>query len=61
MRNYCIKIAPYVEYYKKQIYYYNLTTYEIMTNEMALILPTYSKQEREKRGIISSLITGFIG
>ena len=28
---------------------------------MALILPTISKQERQKGGIITSLITGFIG
>ena len=28
---------------------------------MALILPTFSKQERQKRGILISLITGFIG
>ena len=28
---------------------------------MALILPTFSKQERQKRGIITSHITGFIG
>ena len=28
---------------------------------MALILPTISKQERQKRGIITSLIKGFIG
>ena len=27
---------------------------------MALILPKFSKQERQKRGIITSLITGFI-
>ena len=30
-------------------------------NELALIFPTISKQERQKRGIITSLITGFIG
>ena len=35
--------------------------YEIITNELALILSTFSKQERQKRGIITSLITGFIG
>ena len=32
-----------------------------MTNELALILPTFPTQNREKRGIITSLITGFIG
>ena len=29
-------------------------------NELALILPTFSKQEKHKRGIITSLMIGFI-
>ena len=61
IKTYCIKIAPYMQYYKKQIEYYNQTTTEIMTNEIALMLPTFNKNERQKRGIITSLITGFIG
>ena len=61
MKNYCVKIVPYVDYFKKQIDYYNQTAYEIITNELALILPTFSKQERQKKGIGTSLITGFIG
>ena len=32
-----------------------------MTNEIALMLPTFNKNERQKRGIFASLITGFIG
>ena len=31
-----------------------------MTNEIALMLPTFNKNERQKRGIITLLITGFI-
>ena len=58
IKNYCIKIAPYVDYYKKSIDYYNWTAYEIITNELALILPTFPKQ---KRGIITSLITDYMG
>ena len=60
MKNYCIKIVPYVDYYKKQIDYYNQKAYEIITNELFLILPTFPKQKIQKRGIIKSLITGFI-
>ena len=52
--------TPYIDYYKKQIDYYNWTAYEIITNEMALILHTFSKQERQKKGIVTSLITGII-
>ena len=58
---YCVKIASHIDYYRKQIAYYNQTVADILTNELALILPTYTKQDRQKRGIITSLITGFIG
>ena len=58
---YCIKITLHIEYYRKQIAYYNQTAADILTNELALILPTFPTQNREKRGIITSLITGFIG
>ena len=58
---YCVKIAPHIEYYRKQIAYYNQTAADILTNELALILPMFSIQKRQKRGIITSLITGFIG
>ena len=60
MKIYCAKIVTHIAFYKKHIDYYNLTAYEIITNELVLILPIISKQERQKRGIISSLITGFI-
>ena len=52
IKTYCIKIAPYIEYYKKQIEYYNQTATDILTNEIALILTTFNKNERHKRGII---------
>ena len=58
---YCIKIAPHIAFYKKQVDHYNRTAYEIIMNELALILPTISKQDRQKRDIITSFITGFIG
>ena len=61
IKTYCIKIAPYIEYYRKQIDYYNQTATDILTNEIALILPTFNKNERHKRGIITSLVTSFIG
>ena len=43
MKIYCVKIAPHIVFHKKQVDYYNHTAYEI-TNELALILPTISKQ-----------------
>ena len=50
VKEYCVKIGQHIAYYKKQIEYYNQTAYEILTNELPLILPTFSKQERQKRG-----------
>ena len=43
LKNYCAKIAPYIDYYMKQIDYYNWTAYGIITNELALILPAFLK------------------
>ena len=61
IKKYCVKITPYGDYYQKQIDYYNWTDLEIITNELALIFPTFPKQERKKRGIVPSLTTDFIG
>ena len=61
VKHYCVKITPHINYCRKQIAYYDQTATDILTNELALILPTFTKQERQKRGIIASLITGFIG
>ena len=61
VKHYCVKIAPHINYYRKQIAYYNQMATDILTNELALIIPTFNKQDRQKRGIITSLITGFIG
>ena len=41
--------------------YYNQTAHDILTSEIALILPTSTKTERQKRSVLMSLITGFIG
>ena len=60
MKVYCAKIVMHVAFYKKQVEYYNHTAYGIITNKMASIFPTIIKQERQKRGITTSLITGFI-
>ena len=61
VKHYCVKIAPHINYYRKQIAYYNQMATDILINELILILPIFPKQDRQKRGIITSLITGFIG
>ena len=50
----CKRIVPYVEFYKKQIGYYNCTAYEILQNEIGLILPIFTIDKRQKRGIIAT-------
>ena len=54
-------MVPFVHYYKKQISSFNHTVHNILTNEISLILPNLPKEQREKRGIITSVIKGFIG
>ena len=58
---YCEKIVPFVEFYKKPVAYYNRITYEVLSNVIDLILPKFKGDKRNKRGIISSVISGVIG
>ena len=61
----CRRIAPYVKFYKQQIDYYNWTTYNILQNEIGLILPSFNNNNRKKRflttilGTIVSKVIGF--
>ena len=50
----CKRIAPYAEFYKKQIEYYNHTAYKILRNEIGLILPDVNNY-RQKRFIVTIL------
>ena len=58
----CRRITPYVKFYKQQIDYYNRTTYNILQNEIGLILPSFNN--RKKRflttilGTIASKVIG---
>ena len=57
---FCAKIVPFNDYYKKQIDYYNKTVHDILTKEIPLILPNFPKNRKEERGVMASLVTGFI-
>ena len=57
---YCLKIIPYVECYKQQIAYYNQTAYNILANEINLILPKFPVEKRQKRGAIRASMLGGI-
>ena len=64
---YCKNIIPYMYLYKHQVEYYEKMVYEILGKDIGLILPNFKdreknvKQKRQKRQIISALISGFIG
>ena len=58
LRAYCNKIKPFVSYYSKLIHSYSKTTPNILQNEIRLLLPQVSRQ---KCGIITTLVSSFIG
>ena len=47
IKNFYKKIIPFIDYYEKQIDYYNCTAQNILTNEISLILPSFQRQKRE--------------
>ena len=59
LRAYCNKIKPFVTYYNKLINSYNNTAHNILEKEIKLLLPQVSK--RQKCGIITTLVSSFIG
>ena len=58
---YCIKLRPYMAFYKMQINVHNKTADHILKNEVDLTLPKFSEDGKSKRGIFSTIISGFIG
>ena len=60
IRNFCKKIVPFIYFYKEEIDYYNQTAHEMLTNEISLILPMFPKERKEKRTIITLLVTSLI-
>ena len=56
---FCKKIEPYVTYYKRQIKSYNNIAHTIMKNQKDLILPQI--QRKQKCGIITTIVSSFIG
>ena len=58
LKAYCNKINPFVSHYTNLIKSYNATVYNILENEIKPLLPRLSRQ---KCGIITTLVSGFIG
>ena len=59
LRAYCNKVKPFVTYYNKLINSYNNTAHNILEKEIKLLLPQVGK--RQKCGIITTVISSFIG
>ena len=59
LRAYCNKVNPFETYYNKLINSYNNTTHNILEKEIKLLLPQVSK--RQRHGIITTLVSSFIG
>ena len=61
---YCKNIVPYMYLYKHQVEYYKKTVYEILERDIGMILPRFEDREKnlkQKRQIISAVISRFIG
>ena len=59
---YCRRIAPYVKLYKQQIDYYNWTAYNLLQNEIGLILPNFNnRKKRFLTTILGTIATKVIG
>ena len=58
---YCAKLRPYMAFYKMQIKASSIMAHHILKNEVDLILPKFYEGQKSKRGIFSTLISGFIG
>ena len=58
LKTYCNKIRPFLSYYRKLINSYNITAQNILENKIKPLLPQISKQ---RCGIITTLVSGFIG
>ena len=58
LKTYCNKLKPFVLYYFKLIKSYNSTVYGIIENKIKPLLP---QKQRQKHGLVTTLVSGFIG
>ena len=58
LKMYCNKLKPFVSYYSKLIDSYNNTVHDLLENKIKTLLPN---EPRQKCGLITTLVSGFIG
>ena len=56
----CLRIVPYIDFYKRQIEYYNITSHRILTKDIGLLLPAFLTEKRPKRRAILASVLGGI-
>ena len=56
----CRRIAPYIKFYKQQIDYYYWTAYNILQNEIGLILPSFTSNSNNRKNRFLITILGTI-
>ena len=59
--SYCARLRPYMSFYKLQSNAHNKTAHHILKNEVDFILPKFPEGRKSKRGIFSTIISGFVG
>ena len=58
----CRRISPLCKFYKQQIDYYNQTAYELLQNEIGLILPNLTnRKKRCLTTILDTIVTKVVG
>ena len=58
LKMYCNKLKPFISYYSTLIKTYNSTVYDLLENKIKPLLP---KRPRQKHGLMTTLVSGFIG
>ena len=58
LKTYCNMLKPFVSYYSKLIDSYNNTVCDLLANKIKSLLPN---EPRQKHGLITTLVSGFIG
>ena len=59
IKNICMKIVPFVHFYKKQIDSHNKTVHGILMKEIPLILSKFSKEQKGKERYNDFIINSF--
>ena len=59
LKAFCNKIKPFVTYYKRLINSYNNTVHNILEKEIKLLISQVKR--KQKCGIITTLVSSFIG